>query len=82
MPTPDSIPQENESSKRPKVLIVGAGIGGLTLGILLQKAGYNFQIFEKATEIKPLGKGGHLLHSLLLFVSRGSVHLDTDLRFT
>ncbi|KAF9394277.1 hypothetical protein CPC16_011823 [Podila verticillata] len=53
--TPDNIPKGDENSKRPKVLIVGAGIGGLTLGILLQKAGYNFEIFEKAREIKPLG---------------------------
>ncbi|KAG0204212.1 hypothetical protein BGX33_008654 [Mortierella sp. NVP41] len=42
-------------AKRPKVLIVGAGLGGLTLGMLLQKAGIPYEIFERAAEVKPLG---------------------------
>ena len=39
----------------PKVLIVGAGIGGLLLAILLQRAGIDYEIFERATQVKPLG---------------------------
>ncbi|KAG0091418.1 hypothetical protein BGZ93_003274 [Podila epicladia] len=46
-------PEENED--RPKVLIAGAGLGGLTLALLLQKAGVRFQVLESATEIKPVG---------------------------
>ncbi|KAG0347637.1 hypothetical protein BG005_011968 [Podila minutissima] len=46
-------PEENED--RPKVLIAGAGLGGLTLALLLKKAGVRFQVLEGATEIKPLG---------------------------
>ncbi|KAF9151720.1 hypothetical protein BG015_006295 [Linnemannia schmuckeri] len=42
-------------AKRPKVLIAGAGLGGLSLGILLHKAGIPFEIFERAAEVKPLG---------------------------
>ncbi|KAG0373979.1 hypothetical protein BGX24_010988 [Mortierella sp. AD032] len=42
-------------SKRPKVLIVGAGLAGLTLGMLLHKAGIPFEIYERAATIKPLG---------------------------
>ncbi|KAG0273713.1 hypothetical protein BGZ95_010487 [Linnemannia exigua] len=42
-------------SKRPKVLIVGAGLGGLTLGMLLHKADIPFEIYERASEVKPLG---------------------------
>ncbi|KAF9387531.1 hypothetical protein CPB97_002432 [Podila verticillata] len=45
----------SEDDDRPKVLIAGAGIGGLTLALLLKKAGVRFQILERATEIKPLG---------------------------
>ncbi|KAF9300973.1 hypothetical protein BGZ74_007294 [Mortierella antarctica] len=40
---------------KPKILIVGAGIGGLLLGNLLHKAGCQFLIIEKANELKPLG---------------------------
>ncbi|KAG9071681.1 hypothetical protein KI688_005894 [Linnemannia hyalina] len=42
-------------AKRPKVLIAGAGLAGLTLGMLLHKAGIPFEIYERAAEIKPLG---------------------------
>ncbi|KFH66160.1 hypothetical protein MVEG_08261 [Podila verticillata NRRL 6337] len=41
--------------KNPKVLIVGAGIGGLMLGNFLQKGGIDFLILERAKEVKPLG---------------------------
>ncbi|KAG0207759.1 hypothetical protein BGX33_006653 [Mortierella sp. NVP41] len=41
-------------SKKPKVLIVGAGIGGLTLGMILQKTDIPYEIFERAAEVKPL----------------------------
>lgn len=37
--------------------IVGGGIGGLTLGIALQRKGFNVTIFESAPSLKPLGAG-------------------------
>ncbi|KAF9100831.1 hypothetical protein BGX29_006229 [Mortierella sp. GBA35] len=43
------------SSERPKVLIVGAGIAGVTLGMLLTKAGVTYNIYERAQEVKNLG---------------------------
>ncbi|KAG0339939.1 hypothetical protein BG000_001024 [Podila horticola] len=41
----------------PKVLIAGAGLGGLFLGLLLEKAGtpITYHIYERAPTIKPLG---------------------------
>ncbi|KAG0365578.1 hypothetical protein BC939DRAFT_524869 [Gamsiella multidivaricata] len=42
-------------STRPTVLIVGAGLGGLTLGVLLERAGIPYEIFERAAVVKPLG---------------------------
>jgi len=41
--------------KRPKVLIVGAGLGGVVLGALLEKAGVDFDVYERAPIVKPLG---------------------------
>lgn len=40
----------------PKVLIVGAGLGGLVLALILEKANVEYEIFERATEIRPLGE--------------------------
>ncbi|KAF9102079.1 hypothetical protein BGX29_004968 [Mortierella sp. GBA35] len=40
---------------KPKVLIVGAGIGGLLLGALLEKAAIPYEIFERTSSVKPLG---------------------------
>jgi 2-polyprenyl-6-methoxyphenol hydroxylase-like FAD-dependent oxidoreductase len=37
--------------------IVGGGIGGLTLGIALQRKGFNVTIYESAPSVKPLGAG-------------------------
>ncbi|KAG0350908.1 hypothetical protein BG005_009578 [Podila minutissima] len=54
---PSNTDNTDANDGKPKVLIVGAGIGGLALGILLMKAGVNFQIFERNSEVKPLGSG-------------------------
>src|SRR4029450_10478923 len=43
------------------VIIVGAGIGGLTLGLALQRCGISCRIFESAAEIRPIGVGINLL---------------------
>ncbi|OAQ29370.1 FAD/NAD(P)-binding domain-containing protein [Linnemannia elongata AG-77] len=39
----------------PRVLIAGAGLGGLFLGIFLERAGIPYEIFERTSEIRPLG---------------------------
>lgn len=39
------------------VMIIGAGIGGLTLALMLNKAGVPFRVYESAQEIKPIGVG-------------------------
>jgi 2-polyprenyl-6-methoxyphenol hydroxylase-like FAD-dependent oxidoreductase len=44
-----------------EVIIVGAGVGGLTLGLALHAAGIPCRVFESASEIKPIGVGINLL---------------------
>lgn len=39
------------------ISIIGAGIGGLTLGNILKQHQLNFTIYESASEIKPVGAG-------------------------
>jgi 2-polyprenyl-6-methoxyphenol hydroxylase-like FAD-dependent oxidoreductase len=43
------------------IVIVGAGIGGLTLGLALHRCGIPCRIFESAAEIRPIGVGINLL---------------------
>ncbi|WP_165836432.1 FAD-dependent monooxygenase [Taibaiella soli] len=40
-----------------KAIIIGGGIGGLTAGIALQKRGIDYEVFESAPEIRPVGAG-------------------------
>ncbi|WOD41605.1 FAD-dependent urate hydroxylase HpxO [Nodosilinea sp. E11] len=40
-----------------KVVIIGAGIGGLTTGIAMQQAGYQVEIYDRAQELRPAGAG-------------------------
>jgi FAD-dependent urate hydroxylase len=40
-----------------KVIVIGAGIGGLTTAIALQQAGYTVEIYERTRELRPAGAG-------------------------
>ncbi|KAF9337587.1 hypothetical protein BG006_003982 [Podila minutissima] len=46
---------EKSTVTKATVIIVGSGIGGLTLAALLERAGIEYQIFERAAKVKPLG---------------------------
>ncbi|OAQ29395.1 FAD/NAD(P)-binding domain-containing protein [Linnemannia elongata AG-77] len=43
------------TDRPPRVLIAGAGLAGLFLGILLEKAGIPYEIFERSAQIRPIG---------------------------
>ncbi|MBS0526591.1 MAG: flavin-dependent oxidoreductase [Proteobacteria bacterium] len=40
-----------------RVLIAGAGIGGLVAAMCLKRAGFEVEVFEQVSELKPLGVG-------------------------
>lgn len=39
----------------PKVIIAGAGLGGLTMALLLERGGIEYQVLERSQKIRPLG---------------------------
>ena len=44
-----------------EVMIIGGSIGGLTLGLMLHRAGIASRIYESAADIKPVGVGINIL---------------------
>src|SRR5471032_3145252 len=40
-----------------KIVIAGAGIGGLTASMCLKRAGFDVEVFEAVSELRPLGVG-------------------------
>ncbi|KAG0297220.1 hypothetical protein BGZ96_007278 [Linnemannia gamsii] len=59
------IPQDDpEQWAKPRVLISGAGVGGLTLALILEQAGYEYEVFERASKIKPLGAAMSFSHNV------------------
>ncbi|MBS0540198.1 MAG: flavin-dependent oxidoreductase [Proteobacteria bacterium] len=40
-----------------KILIAGAGIGGLTAAMCLARAGFDVEVFDQVSELRPLGVG-------------------------
>ena len=44
-----------------KVAIAGAGIGGLTLALMLHKRGIQCQLFEQAGSVREVGVGINVL---------------------
>jgi salicylate hydroxylase len=49
-----------KKSKRPRVLIAGGGIGGLTAALALLKRGFDVDVYEQASELREVGAGVQL----------------------
>ncbi|KAF9396259.1 hypothetical protein CPC16_003604 [Podila verticillata] len=54
--------------KKNKVLIVGAGLSGITLGILLEKVGIPYEIYDRAKVVKPLPDHFNQLQQVRWFI--------------
>ena len=58
------------------ILIIGGGIGGLTLALNLHRAGIPCQIFEAVETIKPLGVGINILPHAMKELSALELGID------
>jgi 5-methylphenazine-1-carboxylate 1-monooxygenase len=55
-----------------KIIVAGAGIGGLSAALSLHKAGFDVHVYESAKEIKALGVGINLLpHAVRVLTNLG-----------
>ncbi|ARP82239.1 monooxygenase [Bordetella genomosp. 8] len=45
------------TANSPRILIAGAGLGGLTAALALLRRGFNVRVLEQATELRELGAG-------------------------
>jgi FAD-dependent urate hydroxylase len=43
--------------QRLKIIVIGAGIGGLTAGVALTQAGYEVEVYDRVSELRPAGAG-------------------------
>ena len=50
-----------QNAEEPRVIIIGAGIGGLTAALSLHKVGLHSVVYEQAAVLAPLGVGINLL---------------------
>ena len=57
-------------SRDSKILVIGAGIGGLTLALALHARGLSCRLFEAAPEFRPLGVGINMLPHAIRELSR------------
>lgn len=65
----------SEIATRPRVAIIGAGIGGLTLALHLHRQGIPFQMFEAAPKLSAIGVGINLLpHATAVLHDLGVQH--------
>src|SRR6187397_423917 len=62
-------PADNSAMSR-TALIVGAGIGGLSAGIMLKQAGWAVRIFERAATPRELGFGLALAPNAIVALTR------------
>ncbi|KAF9425487.1 hypothetical protein BGZ76_003213, partial [Entomortierella beljakovae] len=44
-----------KDNEKLEILVIGAGIGGLMIALMLEQIGIHYHIFERASEVKPLG---------------------------
>lgn len=57
-----------------KIVIIGAGIGGLTCASAFKQKGFNVTVYESAAEIKPVGAGIGIANNAMQIFKKLGIH--------
>ncbi|MBV6643872.1 MAG: FAD-dependent monooxygenase [Cyclobacteriaceae bacterium] len=63
-----------------KAGIIGAGIGGLTTALFLQKTGFEIDIYEQAPELNPVGAGIILANNAMQIYDKLGIREEIELQ--
>ncbi len=66
--------------RRIKVIVVGAGIGGLTAAVALRKVGVDVEVYERAGELRTAGTGLSIMSNALSALGTLGIDLELDKR--
>jgi 6-hydroxynicotinate 3-monooxygenase len=53
-----------------RIAVIGAGLGGMTVAGLLQRAGFSVKVYEQATAFSRIGAGIHLSSNVMMVMRR------------
>ncbi len=56
--------------KAPRIAIIGAGVGGLTVALALRERGFDAQIYERTVELREVGAAVYLAANASRFIER------------
>ncbi|MFB7029483.1 MULTISPECIES: FAD-dependent monooxygenase [unclassified Streptomyces] len=68
------------SGRPAKVLVIGAGIGGLTCAVALRRIGVDVEVYERATELREAGSGLSVMSNAVTALAGLGIDLGLEKR--